>query len=261
MLLYLKNNSSDVNLTSIMNKDAYPFTWMWERTVENGGKYVLLAWSVLISWCTYLIVSVVELVAWVFYIFGEYSFARFWFSTIGYWGSIVAYFVGPLFAVIYFGATLGGNTNAFPGAWTLWLFIGGFALWIVHGLLHIFFVPAFLAYIDAQPVKACECDILPVKPVSDDASDIEKLAFKEDTIARANLCIIQCPVAIKDKCPIYRSRGSLSAEEYDVACAEIERVKGTVAEGAEATEASLEDASTDTDAVDEDSENAEEAGW
>jgi len=224
MLLYLKNKSADSNLRNIKNQDVFPINWMWERAFETSGKYILLAWSMILSFFAFLIVSVVEMVSWLFYLSGEYAFPRFWFSTIGYWGSIIGYFLGPLFAIIYFGANLSGNVSSFPGGWTLWLFIVGTTLWIVHGLLHIFFVPAFLAFIDAQPSPVCECDIAQVRPVSQDASDIAQLAFKEDTIARGKLCLIQCPLSVADKCPIYRSRGLLSAEEYDVACAEIERV-------------------------------------
>ena len=144
----------------------------------------------------------------------------------------------------------------------MWLLIGGTTLWIVHGLLHIFFVPAFLNFIDAQPVKECECDILPVRPITEDATDLEKLAYKEDTVARAKLCIIQCPLNLKERCPIYRSRGQLTAEEYDVACAEIELVKGNKAEEAEGAESSLEDTSTEEESEAEEESAAEEGeGW
>jgi len=189
MLVYLKNSSNGANLTNLAGYEVAPIGWFWERATEINGKYVLLAWSLMLSWVAYFIVSVIEMFAWLFYLWDNYAFPRFWFSTIGYWGSIGGYFLGPLFALIYFGASLSGSPSSFPGTWTLFVFITGTVLWLVHGLLHIFFVPAFLNYIDAQPAKACECDILPVRPIAEDATDIELLAYKEDTVARAKLCI------------------------------------------------------------------------
>jgi len=127
---------------------------MWERTTETNGKYVYLAISLIIYWFTYLIVSVVELVAFVFYLFKDFAFPRFYFSTVGYWGSMIAYIFGPLFALIHFSATLDGKVSNFPGHWTIWLIVAGGCLWLLHGLLHFFFVPSFLMYIDAQNSEA-----------------------------------------------------------------------------------------------------------
>jgi len=190
---------------------------MWEQAGVFEGKYIYLSLSLIFYWITYLVVSVVELVAWVFYLFQDYAFPRFYFSTVGYWGSLVAYLFGPIFAVVHIGVTLEGVLTNFPGTWTLFLLLVGIFLWITHGLLHIFFVPPFLAFIDAQPEMPCICDLPEVAPVPVDATEAEKVAYDEAQKDRAQLCIIQCPIVAK-RCPIYRSRGVLSAEEYDVAC-------------------------------------------
>jgi len=197
---------------------------MWERAVEVDGKYVMLAVSLIIYFFTYLLVSVVELVAFVFYLFEEFAFPRFYFSTVGYWGSLVLYFFGPLFALIHFADKLEGKVTNFPGTWTLWLIVGGSCLWLIHGLLHIFFVPAFLVYIDAQPLKPCVCDLPDVAALSENATELEKVAFEDAQKDRAKLCLIQCPLIIDDKCPIFGSKSVLTEEEYDVACAEIIKV-------------------------------------
>lgn len=103
--------------------------------------------------------SVVELIAWALYKQQEYWFPRMYFSTVGYWGSCVAYAFPPLFAIIQITGGNGGDVSFFPGTWAMFLLFVGLFGWLAHGLLHIFFVPGFLAYIDAQPPKACECDL------------------------------------------------------------------------------------------------------
>jgi len=237
---------------------------MWERAVEKDGKYVYLSISLIIYWFTYLAVSVVELVAFVFYLLKEFEFPRFYFSTVGYWGSLIAYFFGPLFAVIHLLATLESNIDNFPGSWTLWLIVAGSCLWLIHGLLHIFFVPEFLKYIDAQPEKPCVCELPHVAPLSKNASELEKVAFEDAQKDRATLCLIQCPLIVEDKCPIFSSRNVLTAEEYDVACAEIIKVKNEQAEEAEAAEAadSEDDGSDDdTSALLNDDQKQGGDGW
>lgn len=236
MLLPLKNQSNDANLTNMASQEVVPFGWWWEQLGVFEGKYVYLSISLLLSWITYLVVSVVELVAWVFYLFSEYAFPRFWFSTVGYWGSLTTLFFGPLFAVVHLAVTLEGVLDNFPGTWTLFLLVVGLILWPIHGILHVFFVPQFLAYIDAQPEKPCVCDLPMVAAVPDDATEAEKVAYVDAEKDRANLCVIQCPLTER-RCPIYRSRGVLSAEEYDVACAAIILVQGEKAFGEEGSAA------------------------
>lgn len=101
MFAYLKNASTDANLQNLAGYDTIAIGWWWERLVEASGKYVWLSASLLMTFITYFVVSVIELIAWVYYKFGQYDLARFYFSTIGYWGSLVAYFIPPFFGVIH----------------------------------------------------------------------------------------------------------------------------------------------------------------
>jgi len=48
----------------------------------------------------YLIVSFVEMILWIVYMTGEFEAARWYFSYIGYWGSIIAYALPMIFALI-----------------------------------------------------------------------------------------------------------------------------------------------------------------
>lgn len=159
-LFYFNNTSTDPDLTTIGGSTvAIPILWWWERMAESGGAYVYLAFCLMWNFVVYGVVSVVEMVAWIMYLMGDMKFARFYFSTIGYWGSIVTYAFPWVFAVCQLASTMRGITFSFPGVWTLALFIIGSILWIVCGQLHIFFVPAFVMRIDELTGANCMCSI------------------------------------------------------------------------------------------------------
>jgi hypothetical protein len=60
----------------------------------------MLSYSLMFTFIFYALVSFVELIAWAFYMAGSPGFARFYFSTIGYWGCIVTYAVPWIFAAV-----------------------------------------------------------------------------------------------------------------------------------------------------------------
>lgn len=186
----------------------------------------------------YLIISVVELVAWIYYKNEEYAFPRFYFSTIGYWGSIVGYIIPPFMAIIQITGGNVGDATYFPGNWATFLIIVGGVMWLAHGLLHIFYVPGFLAYIDAQPPKACECDLPVIAPLAMNASDDDQVVREAEVARRDQLCKIQCP---DNRCQL--PKGGLSDEEYDAACSAASAAKSDEIEGA--TQVDEDDASTD----------------
>jgi len=188
---------------------------------------VYLSVSIMFSFITYLLFSVVELIAWIFYLAGEYDFPKFYFSIIGYWGTLTTYWIGPLFAIIHLAVTLVGDAANFPGSWTLFLMIMGLILWIVHGLLHIFFVDAFVDYIEAQDAPPCVCDLPEVAEFSGKAGDDQKAAYEEAEKDRSRLCLIQCPMLLKD-CPI--SRSGLTGDEYLAACKELRKLSEEMSE-------------------------------
>lgn len=100
MFAFVKNNANDLDLRTISGSLAVPVSWWWERVGESAGEYVWIGLSLLTAWVAYLVVSVGELVAWFFYMFENYWLAAFWFSTIGYWGSIFAYAFPWIFACV-----------------------------------------------------------------------------------------------------------------------------------------------------------------
>ena len=60
----------------------------------------MLSYSLMFTFLFYLIVSFVEFIAWIIYMAGLPDFARFWFSTVGYWGSIIFYAIPWIFAAV-----------------------------------------------------------------------------------------------------------------------------------------------------------------
>lgn len=99
------------------------------------------------------------------------GFARFYFSTIGYWGSLVLYAAPWVFAIVQLASTMRGITSSFPGIWTMLLFIFGAIMWIFIGQFHIFFVPPFIKNIDRLTgASNCVCSIPEMAPLEDGAS-------------------------------------------------------------------------------------------
>lgn len=54
------------------------------------------------NWIFYMCVSLIEMIAWAVWMTGtnDGGFARFYFGTVGYWGTIVAYFMPFLLSLI-----------------------------------------------------------------------------------------------------------------------------------------------------------------
>ena len=89
----------------------------------------------------------------------------------------------------------GVNASAsFPGSWTIYELVIGLVLNLVHGFLHIFFVPDLVRYIDAQgPAKACVCDLPEVPDVGLDATEQERADNLAAQTERNGACELQCP--------------------------------------------------------------------
>lgn len=100
MLVYLKNVDADANLATINGSQTVPIGWWWERIGEVNGTYVYLALSLMMTFFFYFAVSVIELIAWIIFLTGDMAFARLWFSTVGYWGTIIAYALPWIFAAV-----------------------------------------------------------------------------------------------------------------------------------------------------------------
>jgi hypothetical protein len=149
MFLYVRNGTTQPYLTNLAGVRTIPIGWWWEHLGQANTAW--LALSLMCTWFFYLVVSVGEAVLWIFYMYRGKDSAQilewtmFYFATVGYWGTIVAYFFPFLFAAIQVGSM---NTSTFPGAWANYQLAFSLFWWIGGGLLHFFFVPQFIVYVN-----------------------------------------------------------------------------------------------------------------
>lgn len=164
MFVYVKNHSGDVDLQNVAGSNTYPIAWFWERLTEVSGLYAYLAMSLFTAFFVQLLVSAVELIAWVFYLTGGKQFFVMWSSIIGYWGSLVLYAVPWIFNALHIGVTLKGKVTDAPGSYSLFLLIVFLGLWLLNGLLHIVYVPRLHAHVIAiDAIEALKQDRCPLK--------------------------------------------------------------------------------------------------
>lgn len=216
MFLYIGSNASDK--LQVASADSIPLIWMWSAIGTTATMWQAL--SHLATLIFYLVVSVIELVAWIVWtVAADGEFATLWIGTIGYWGSLIAYVLPPVFALLHLimatgSGGLGGVTTADGGTHDLFLMIAGFTLWIVHGLLHILFVPAFLAHIAAQP---CVCSVEAPEALAEDADEEAAAAHAEAVAEHEKTCLEECPPA--DECTLEKEEEE-SDEDWQARCDE-----------------------------------------
>lgn len=169
----------------------------------------------MLTFFLYAIVSLVETIAWAMVSAGNVEFAAFYFSTVGYWGSIVGYALPWIFALLQIILTMNGATGAFPGTWTLVLFIVGLILWLAIGHIHIFLVPPFLESLGLGPANNqasefqvpgsnnCVCTVPNVPTPGEFASVMDQAAYDVQVAQRDYACLTQCP-AERSECPLIR---------------------------------------------------------
>jgi len=93
--LYFKSKEDDGDLLPVM-----PLIWFWRHIASPKAGW--MAASYFSFFWGYLLVSFVELIAWVLY--AKYSMigpAVFWYSKVGYWGSIILYIFPWLWAMCH----------------------------------------------------------------------------------------------------------------------------------------------------------------
>lgn len=201
-MLYIKNDFTlDPDLTALNGGTIFPIGWFWERISEPNGIYTWFALSLLFNFLFYGLISAIEFIAWVLYLNGEFYFAAFWFSTIGYWGSIFLLPLPWIFAAVYINDTLEGIIKDFPGNWAVLVMVMTLLMWIAFATMHIVYVPDFLAHVAALPKPPCRCDLPQVEPAKETATEEEKAAIKAAIEEREALCLIQCPPK-KGDCPL-----------------------------------------------------------
>lgn len=177
---------------------------------EPQGTEGWIGASLFFGWWTYLFVSVMELAAWIVYETGDLGFAQFYFSVVGYWGSILTYPLPWLFAAVHIGVY---GVDNFPGSWAIFLLVIQTVLWIVHSLLHIYFVDDFLLYIDAQTPTVCECSI-PLVPALPENPTAQYVSVRQAAIAeREELCKLECPSGEGSKAPVQTAAAAAPEEE------------------------------------------------
>merc|ERR1712098_83056 len=92
--------------------------------------------------------------------------------------------------------------------------IAGAVVWIAAGLLHILFVPRYLAFIDAQP---CECSMeMPAEMAEEDMEDEDKMKEHKEMMDEHKMtCDKECPP--KMECEIEKTE-DMSEEDPMAAC-------------------------------------------
>jgi hypothetical protein len=233
MFLYIGTTSADT--LTVSGTASIPFLWMFSNL--GTAATMLQALSLLMTFVFYMVVSVVELVAWIVSMGGDYAFAKLWMGLIGYWGSLIAYVVPPVFAMLHAllaSPNLAGSATAAGFTHDLFLMIAGFTLWIAHGLLHILFVPRFIAHIEAQP---CVCSMEMPEELAEDADDEAKEAHAAAMEEHSKVCMEECPP--KMECELEMEEGE-SKEDHMARCEEAAAAAAESDDGAEDSEGGWE---------------------
>lgn len=204
-LLYLKNKEDDADLVALNGGTIFPIGWFWERVAEPNGLYNYFAIALMANFFMYALVSAVEFCAWIVHLNGDPYFAAFWFSTLGYYGAIFGLPLPWIMSAVYIRETMDGLTDVFPGNWAVFMLVMTLWMWIVIAVLHIYYVPDFLAHVATLPGRPCICQIPNVEPVGDAASEELKAEYTRAAEERESLCLIECPP--KEQCPLTKEDG------------------------------------------------------
>ena len=192
MFLYLKTNSTDPDLDP-----SLPFTWFWKNLDSSTVGFAAAMY--LSFFFGYLIVSVVELVAWILFKMGNPGFALLWVPLVGFWGSLVLYAFPVVFALLHIVVDVGkgglGGTSTLPFYTTdliLGCIVGGIS-WIAAGLIHVLFTGRFVAHAATFVKAECMCDAEAPEELGEDADEDAKAEYDEAVAAYDAACLEQCP--------------------------------------------------------------------
>jgi len=116
---------------------------------------------------------------------------------------------------VYIEDTLEGNINKGWGHWAVLILTFDLVMWIGFSVVHILYVPGFLAHCAALPPPPCECTIPLVDRTYVSRNPLIRAEQERAEKEREYLCKIQCPVS--DVCPLDKGEGQ-SDEEYLAAC-------------------------------------------
>jgi len=168
MFVYIKNFNADPDIQVINSSTStVPILWWWERVNQIDGYYRWHAAGLMMTFIAYGATAFMEMIAWFLYIDSKYVFARFWFSTGGYWMSIFLYPVPVICELIFL--ILKGSV-IFPGSWAVFQLVFGLGIWLFSGLTHILYIDPFTQFIDAREPATCVCKAPEVLPIAEDAT-------------------------------------------------------------------------------------------
>ena len=204
--LYVKTNTTD----AVLNPDT-PLGWFWSNLSSPTDGW--MAASYMTTFVTYLLVSFIELIAWVLYTVDYPMFAAFYFSTVGYYGSIILYSLPWIFALLHMvlptaSGGLNSATTAAHYSNDLFLMITGIVMWVGISVAHILFVPKFIEHAKALRPE-CHCDSVEPLPETASNKELEAFALKNEAA-----CLAKCPPM--DMCTV--SRQGLMNEEWLEQC-------------------------------------------
>lgn len=181
-----------------------------------------------------MLVSVIEFIAWFWWLSGEGAWLAWWSASVGWYGSVLVYPLPWLFALFQICMTydmggFGGNYTQEYGTNAVFLVIMGGLIWLFSGLVHVIYSPRLLAQVNPEINKPCMCDaVAPLNPLaSRDAKD----AYEAMAVA---LCYEKCP-AEKPFCPL-RKASSQSYEDYATACRDLQAKAASVYAGTQTEE-------------------------
>ena len=76
-----------------------PIVWFWKNLDNTTLGWV--AASYFATFIAYLVVSFMELLAWLVYVFGHPQWMMIWTPIFGYWGSLIVYIIPWGFALLH----------------------------------------------------------------------------------------------------------------------------------------------------------------
>jgi hypothetical protein len=200
--VFIKNSPGDFLLRNVSGQQTMPLLFFWERIAQTNGEFIYLAGSLLFTFFTYMVVSVVELIAWIFYMIGEPGFFAWYASVVGLYGSIVLYNIPVMFAIMHIAITLKMTITATPGSYLIFLIAVGSVFWILNVFVHVYFSERLVMEVRRQ------------------------VGTKE----------IQCEI----------SQGSMSDEQYKIACAALSVNKQDEEDASSAIDTSDDDVAADS---------------
>ena len=110
-----------------------------------------MAASYFATFIAYLVVSFMELLAWVVFVFGHPQWLMIWAPTFGNWGSIIVYMIPVLLALLHLilpvaNGGIEAESTKSGYANDIFLIIGGGVMWIFHAVMHLMYTSRFMEH-------------------------------------------------------------------------------------------------------------------